>query len=52
MNEKAIKELDNLVDWIAHKGGWANAPVNRAQHEERTAILNKKLKNVREALNK
>ena len=50
MNEKANKELDNLIEWISHKGGWCNAPVNRAQHEERIAELNKRTKSIREAL--
>lgn len=50
MNEKANKELDNLIEWISHKGGWCNAPINRKQHEDRIAELNKRTKNIREAL--
>ena len=52
MNEKANKELDNLIEWITHKGGWANAPINRKQHEDRIAEMNKRTKRIREVLNK
>ena len=52
MNEQANKELDNLIEWVTHKGGWANAPINRKQHEDRIAEMNKRTKRIREVLNK
>ena len=50
MNEKANKELDNLIDWISHNGGWAQAPINQTQRDERAAEMLKRTKHIREAL--
>ena len=50
MNEKANKELDNLIDWISHNGGWARAPINETQRVERSAELAKRTKHIRAAL--
>ena len=50
MNEKANKELDNLIDWISHNGGWARPPINQTQREERAAEMLKRTKHIREAL--
>jgi len=50
MNEKANKELDNLIEWISHNGGWARAPINQTQRDERAAEMLKRTKHIREAL--
>ncbi len=50
MNEKANKELDNLIDWISHNGGWAQAPINQTQRDERATEMLKRTKHIRAAL--
>ena len=50
MNEKAIKELDDLIGWISHNGGWARSPINQTQREERAEEMLKRTKHIRAAL--
>ena len=37
------QKVDDLINWVAHKGGYENAPINVKQYNERVIELEKRL---------